>query len=210
MYFPVYFGSSETSSKSALLFQNGPFWLPFSISMIKSQSEISHVMWKIRGEFYPRIIVTDGQILWVPMIGNSHFSVNKLWLRSPIKLISSQCIYENDFIKSGVIENLSKLEGIESEGFKKTSLRFLAVSASVQLLSANCFSECRSLSLITFESGSRLSRIERWAFFRTGLIAIIVPASVEIFDERCFYECISFSSVTFESESRLSQIDFFH
>jgi hypothetical protein len=59
--------------------------------------------------------VKRGQIQTVSRIGPSHSIVNRLWLPSQIKMICSKGFYENESIKSVVIENKSKLEGIESE-----------------------------------------------------------------------------------------------
>jgi hypothetical protein len=129
-----------------------------------SQSQISQVIWKIAEEFCPRIILIDGRIQWVSMIGPTRFIANKLWLPSRIKMISSKSFYENDFIRFVVIENQSKLEGVESEAFKKTDILYLTIPSSVVFLGEKCFSECRSLSSVTFESRSRLSRIEKEAF----------------------------------------------
>jgi uncharacterized protein YuzB (UPF0349 family) len=171
--------------------------------MTKSTSPISQVLWKVTDEFYPQIIVIDGQIQCVSTVGPSDFIVNRLWFPSSIKLISSKAIYENESI---VIENLSKLERIESEAFRKTSLNFFSVPHSVKALDVKCFSHCESLSSVRFESGSILSRIEKLRFFKTGLIEIVIPSSVEILDEECFSHCESLSSVRFESGSRLSRI----
>jgi hypothetical protein len=68
------------------------------------------------------------------VIGPSHFCVNRLWLPSPIKIISSKCFYENESINSIVIENLSELEGIDSEAFQKLDLKFSAIPDSVEVL----------------------------------------------------------------------------
>jgi hypothetical protein len=54
-------------------------------------------------------------------------------------MISSKNVYENESIQSIVIQNVPKLERIESKAFTKSDIRFLAA---------------------TFESGSRLPRIE--------------------------------------------------
>jgi hypothetical protein len=152
------------------------------------------------------IIVVDGQIQWISPIGDSHLIVNKLWLPSSIKTISCESFSENQSLKSVVIENECKLEGIESETFQKTSLKFVTIPNSIGVLGEKCFSECGSLGSITFESGSGLSRIGNGAFQVTVLIEIILPSSVEVLSECCFSLCRSLSSVAFESGSRLSRI----
>jgi hypothetical protein len=133
---------------------------------------------------WSRIIVIDGLIQWVSTIGASHLNINRLWLPSSIKFIPSNCVYENKTIKSIVIENMSKLEGIESEAFQNTNLKFIAIPNSVVFLSAKCFSECGSLSSVTFESKSKLSRIESEAFRKTDLQFITIPDSVVFFGRR--------------------------
>jgi hypothetical protein len=123
--------------------------------------------------------MTDGIILCVSTIGHSIFFINKLWLPSSMKKISSENHSENESIESIVIDNVSKLDRIEAKTFKKTKLEFMKIPVSVGFLGEECFSDCSLLSSITFECSSRLSRIEAKAFYRTGLIEIIIPASVE-------------------------------
>jgi hypothetical protein len=141
--------------------------------MRKPQSQISQFLWKLSEDFCPRIIGIDGRIQWVSMIVPSHFIVNKLWLPSGIKLISLKSVSENESLKSVVIENMSKLEGIESEAFQRTILNFLAIPNSVGFLGSKCFCCRRSLSPNRFESESRLSRIEKGAFWGTGLAFLL-------------------------------------
>jgi hypothetical protein len=175
--------------------------------MTNPEPQISQILWEIVDEFCPRTIVIGGLILLVSTIADFDFSGRKLWLPSSIKFISSECLGQNKSIKSIVIENMSKLERIESEAFKRTSLNFFSIPNSVAFLGANCFSECGSLSSVTFESGSKLSRVGKQAFCLTGLIEIILPSSVEGLDEGCFFYRRSLSSVRFELGSRLSQIE---
>jgi hypothetical protein len=175
--------------------------------MTKSQSQLSYAVWEITEELCPRIIVTDGRIQCVSTMGGSHLFVNKLWLPSSITLFSWKNVYNNQNIKSVVIENKSKLGRIEGEGFKNTGLNFITIPVSVGFLGPNCFSCCGSLSSVTFGSGSRLSRIGREAFIGTGLIEIVIPSSVELIGENCFFNCRSLSSVIFESGSKLSGIE---
>jgi hypothetical protein len=75
--------------------------------------------------------VIDGLILWISTIGHSHFNINKLWLPSRIKFISSKSVSEKESLKSVVIENGSKLERIESEAFQKTGVKFVTIPDSV-------------------------------------------------------------------------------
>jgi hypothetical protein len=161
----------------------------------------------VADNFCPRITVIDGLILWVSTIGHFHFIGNRLWLPSPIKFISSKSVSKKESIHSIVIENVPKLERVESKAFEHTGVQGITVPASAEVFDEECFPECRSLSSVTFESGSRLSRIEKQAFFETGLVEIILPASVEILGEKCFFKCKSLSSVTIESGSRLSRIE---
>jgi hypothetical protein len=49
-------------------------------------------------------------------------------------MISSKSVYENKCIKSAVIQNISKLEGIESEAFRKTDIQFITIPESVAFL----------------------------------------------------------------------------
>jgi hypothetical protein len=134
----------------------------------------------------PRINVIDGAIVWISAIVPSQSFVGRVWLPSPIKIISSKGCSENKYIKSIVVENKSKLERIESEAFQRADLKFLAIPDSVTFLGERCFWECTSLSSVRFESESRLSRIEKWAFMETGLIEIILPSSVEFLGENAF------------------------
>jgi hypothetical protein len=83
-----------------------------SISIAKSQPQISQVLWRITDDFCRRIIVIDGRILSVLI-------ANKLWLPSGIKIISSKSVSGNESIKSVAIGNMSKLERIEKEAFKE-------------------------------------------------------------------------------------------
>jgi hypothetical protein len=105
-----------------------------SIKSVEHHSQISQVLWEITEDFCPRIIGTDGRILCVSTIGHSHFIVNKLWLPSGTKLVSSKSIDGNNSVKSVVIENLSKLERIESKAFKKTRVRLITIPDSVESL----------------------------------------------------------------------------
>jgi hypothetical protein len=119
MYLPVYLHSNVLSSRrvptTSSFLLHGRCALKLSISMTKPQSQISQVLWTITDEFCPRTIAIDGRILWVSTIGPSHFIVSRLWLPSGIKLICSKSFCENQSIQSVVIENMSKLKGIESE-----------------------------------------------------------------------------------------------
>jgi hypothetical protein len=99
--------------------------------MTKPQSQISQVLWKIAEEFCPRIIIIDGQTQWISTIDNSDFIINRLWLPSSIKILSSKSISQNEFIELIVIENISKLSRIESEAFKHVNVRFVRVPSSV-------------------------------------------------------------------------------
>jgi hypothetical protein len=56
------------------------------------------------------------------------------------KFISSECISQNASIKSFVIENVSKLERIETKAFNKTTVEFVRVPGSVAFLGQLCFS----------------------------------------------------------------------
>jgi hypothetical protein len=127
----------------------------------------------VADEFCPRIIVTS-------LINHIYFF---------------KSVYENESIKSVVIENMSKLEGIETEGFQKTGLQFVTVPGSVGVLGANCLDLCESLSSVAFELRWRLPRIEEKAFRATDLVEIILPASVEVLADGCFPWCGSLSSV---------------
>jgi hypothetical protein len=62
-----------------------------------------------------RTSVIDELIVSVSTIGHSDFIVNRLWLPSSIKLLSSESFYENgnEIIKSVVIEHQSRLAIIE-------------------------------------------------------------------------------------------------
>jgi uncharacterized protein YuzB (UPF0349 family) len=172
--------------------------------MTNPQSQLSEVLWEITHEFCHRIIVIDGEIKWVSAIRRSHLFVKRLWLPSPIKVICSESVSDNQLIKSVVIENMSQLKIIESNAFIKTSLQFLRIPDSVEVLGEECFAQCGSLSSVTFESGSRLKRIEKRTFTESRLVDIIIPASVEVLDYQCFARCRSLSSVTFESGSKIN------
>jgi hypothetical protein len=74
--------------------------------MTNPQSQISQVVWEIADELCPRIIVIDGLLQCVSTIDRSPFFGDRLWLPSPIKIISSKTVYENESIKSVVIENV--------------------------------------------------------------------------------------------------------
>jgi hypothetical protein len=113
--------------------------------------------------------VIDGLIQWISTILPSNFILDKLWVPSSIKLISSKSVYENE-----------------------------AISGEVAFLNRSRFSLCESLSSVIFESGSKLSLIDKWTFCETGLVEIIIPSSVEVLDEYCFYACKSLPSVQFE------------
>jgi hypothetical protein len=67
------------------------------------------------GEFCPRLIVTDGIILWVSAIGGAPFSGSTLWIPSPTEFIASECISQSEGFKTIVFENGSRLEQIETE-----------------------------------------------------------------------------------------------
>jgi hypothetical protein len=69
------------------------------------------------------------------------------------KSLSLESFYENKYIQSIVVEDMSMLERIESEAFKKTGLNFMTVPDSVVFLGVECSCKCKSLSSITFESG---------------------------------------------------------
>jgi hypothetical protein len=128
--------------------------------MTEPQSQISQFLWKITDEFSPRIIVAESLILRVSMIGHSLFFINRLWLLSPIKFISSQILSERESIQSVVIEDVSKLQRIEAKAFQTTNLEFVKIPVSVAFLGEKCFSHWSSLSSITFKSESMSSRIE--------------------------------------------------
>jgi hypothetical protein len=141
---------SQFSEAHWSFYLNGQYPLQISISMRESQSQISQFLWEISADFCPRIIVIDGLILSVSSIGSSHFIVDRLWLPSGIKLICSRNVYKNESIKSIVIENVSKLEKINSEAFQKTALNFFTIPSSVEVLGEKCFSHCGSLSSVRF------------------------------------------------------------
>jgi hypothetical protein len=122
--------------------------------------------------------VADGLILCISTIVHSRFFVKKLWLPSPIKLISSEIGSQKECIRSVVFENVSNLERIEGTAFRHANLKFVRIPVCVSFLGEECFSQCKSLSSVRFESGSRLSRITNGAFYGTGLVEIILPASV--------------------------------
>jgi hypothetical protein len=91
-------------------------------------------------------------MLCVSTTSHFHFIIKRLWLPSSIKLISFKRIYENESIKSIVPENISKSKGFESETFKKTGLKFVAIPDSVGFWGVNGFSERKSVSLVPCES----------------------------------------------------------
>jgi hypothetical protein len=86
--------------------------------MTNLQSQTYQVQWEITDNFCPRIIVIDGLLLCGSRIGHSHLFVNKLWLPSSSQLISSKSNSENELIESVVIENRSKLGGVEPKAFE--------------------------------------------------------------------------------------------
>jgi hypothetical protein len=135
-----------------------------------------------------------------------HFSGSTLWIPWPTELITSECISQNEGLRSIVFETGSRLEQIATKVFLKTDLKFVTILRLLEVWGQYCFSGCKSLSLVTFESGSRLPRIEYDTFIRIGLVEIIIPESDEVWGEYCFSDRRSLSSVPFEPRSRLSRI----
>jgi hypothetical protein len=130
--------------------------------------QTSQAIFKVGNKFYCRLVLVDGVVLCVAGICDKYFFGNRLWLPARIKFITSNSIYENERLKSCVIEDRSKLEGIEANTFSLTGLEFVLVLVSVRALSEWCVSDRQSLSSVTFESRSRLSRIKRgiqWNWF---------------------------------------------
>jgi hypothetical protein len=103
------------------------------------------------------MIVVDGMIMYISVVGNPHCSTGRLWIPSPIGFIASECFYRIQQFQFLVFENVSMLERIEARPFSKTILRSVAISESVEVLSESCFLECELFSLLTIESGSKLS-----------------------------------------------------
>jgi hypothetical protein len=95
-----------------------------SRSRSRSKFQIPQATWETADEFCPRVIVARGLILSVSTIGHSIFLINRLRLPSSMTLISSESHSETESIQSIVIENVSKLEGIEAKAFEKTQLEF--------------------------------------------------------------------------------------
>jgi hypothetical protein len=137
------------------------------------ESQTSQVLLKTTDEFYPRIIVIDGQIQSVSTIVHSHFIVNRLWIPSSIKLNLSENVNsnENEKIQSDVIENQSKLAGIEMKASKRADLQCIADHFPRLHLKTN--RDCDEL-----KSGHSLHLVSLKSFFLRWLNSWVMSASI--------------------------------
>jgi hypothetical protein len=75
--------------------------------------------------------MADSLIRCVSMIDHSAFFLNKLWLPSSIKFISSESISEHQSFQSIAIETVLKLERIEAKSFEEANLELIKIPVSI-------------------------------------------------------------------------------
>jgi hypothetical protein len=122
----------------------------------------------------------------------------RLWIPSPIELMTRERISDCGRLECAIFEQGSKLVRIDESAFRGSELQAIVIPCSVEILGPSCFCWCKSLISVTFESKSRLVRIEEFAFCGSGLRNIVIPPSVETIGNESFLNCSRLESLRFD------------